>query len=122
MAVTDLLEGQLAFLQHVHLYEEKHRGTHILQPRLLWKYEFLRCFLGCLPREDLQDLSREIDEIGRTNHSFTSWSVKSSKLLSAVLRHSSNVAIWKLLSRTFTLRRGYDASTGNRGSSLLSRG
>ncbi|CAE7884133.1 unnamed protein product, partial [Symbiodinium necroappetens] len=90
MAVTDLLEGQLAFLQHVHLYEEKHRGTHILQPRLLWKYEFLRCFLGCLPREDLQDLSREIDEIGRTNHSFTSWSVKSSKLLSAVLRRSNN--------------------------------
>ena len=37
MAVTNLIEGQLAFLQHVHLYEEKHRGTHILQTRLLWK-------------------------------------------------------------------------------------
>ena len=25
--------------------------------------EFLRCFFGCLAREHLQDLSREIDEI-----------------------------------------------------------
>ena len=71
MAVTDLLEGQLAFLQHVHLYKEKNRGTHILQPRLLWKYEFPRCFFGCLTREHLQDLSREIDEISSMNHNFT---------------------------------------------------
>ena len=35
-AVTDLLEGQLAFLSHVRLYEENHPGTHILpaEPRL----------------------------------------------------------------------------------------
>ena len=26
-AVTKLLEGQLAFLQHVHLYEENHKGS-----------------------------------------------------------------------------------------------
>ena len=54
MAVTNRIEGQLAFLQHVHLYEEKHRGTHILQTRLLWTYEFLRCCFGCLPREELE--------------------------------------------------------------------
>ena len=64
----DILEGQLAFLQHVHLYEENHRGTH--QPRLLWKYEFQkdpgglryekkhmkrepRLLLPCLQREAL---------------------------------------------------------------------
>ena len=33
-AVTGLLEGQLAFLQHVHLYEEKNKGTTF-------------CSLGC---------------------------------------------------------------------------
>ena len=93
IAVTDLLEGELAFLQHVHLYEEKNRGTHILQPRLLWKYEFLRCFLGCLTREHLQDLSREIDEISSMNRNFTSWSVKSSKQLSAGLRHDYKVKL-----------------------------
>eukprot|EP00439_Symbiodinium_sp_Y106_P001218 s8213_g1.t1 len=97
MAVTNLIEGQLAFLQHVHLYEEKHRGTHILQTRLLWKYEFLRCCFGCLPREELESLSREIDEIGGMNHRFTSWSVKTSKLLSAVLRHNSSVTLGKYL-------------------------
>ena len=97
MAVTNLIEGQLAFLQHVHLYEEKHRGTHILQTRLLWKYELLRCCFGCLPREELQGLSREIDEISGMNHRFTSWSVKTSKLLSAVLRHNSSVTLGKYL-------------------------
>ena len=97
MAVTNLIEGQLAFLQHVHLYEEKHRGTHILQTRLLWKYEFLRCCFGCLPREELESLSREIAEIGGMNHRFTSWSVKTSKLLSAVLRHNSSVTLGKYL-------------------------
>ena len=62
-AVTEILEGQLAFLQHVHLCEENHRGTHILQPRLLWKYEFLCCFLGCLSSTDLEGLTQEIDDI-----------------------------------------------------------
>ena len=52
-AVTDLLEGQLAFLSHVRLYEENHPGTHILQQNLVWKYEFLRCFLGCLDEAEL---------------------------------------------------------------------
>ena len=61
-AVTEILEGQLAFLQHVHLYEENHRGTHILQPRLLWKYEFRCCFMGCLSSSELEGLTQEIFE------------------------------------------------------------
>ena len=96
-AVTNLLEGQLAFLQHVHSYEEKHKGCRILQPRLLWKYEFLRCFLGCLTSEHLQDLSREIDEISGMNHNFTSWSVRSSKALPAALRHDDNVKLGRFM-------------------------
>ena len=33
-AVTDLIEGQLAFLHHVRSYEEAHPGTRILQRNL----------------------------------------------------------------------------------------
>eukprot|EP00439_Symbiodinium_sp_Y106_P035936 s1632_g4.t1 len=75
-AVTEILEGQLAFLQHVHLCEENHRGTHILKPRLLWKYEFLCCFLGCLSSTDLEGLTQEIDDISRLRHNYSSWSVR----------------------------------------------
>ena len=99
-AVTEILEGQLAFLQHVHLCEENHRGTHILKPRLLWKYEFLCCFLGCLSSTDLEGLTQEIDDISRLRHNYSSWSVRSSKALSAALRHDNNLKIGRYMEAT----------------------
>ena len=36
-AVAEILEGQLAFLSHVRLYEENHPGCHILQRNLVWE-------------------------------------------------------------------------------------
>ena len=59
-AVTEILEGQLAFLSHVRRYEEKHPGCHILQQNLVWKYDFLRCFLGCLDEAELSTVAAEI--------------------------------------------------------------
>ena len=41
MAVTTLIEGQLAFLHHVRTYEEAHAGTRLLQRNLCWKIESL---------------------------------------------------------------------------------
>ena len=95
--MTKLLEGQLAFLQHVHLYEENHRGVHILQPQLLWKYEFLCCFMGCLSSEHLNDLTQEITGISRLRQDFNSWSVRSSKALSAALRHDRNIQLGRYM-------------------------
>ena len=97
-------------------YEEKHKGCRVLQPRLLWKHEFLRCFLGCLTREHLQDLSREIDEISGMNQNFTSWSVRPRRLSQqpfGMTTRSSWAASWRLQLRTFTLIRGYDALRKN---------
>ena len=95
--MTKLLEGQLALLQHVHLYEENHRGVHILQPQLLWKYEFLCCFMGCLSSEHLNDLTQEITGISRLRQDFNSWSVRSSKALSAALRHDRNIQLGRYM-------------------------
>ena len=99
-AVAEILEGQLTFLQHVYLYEGNHRRTHILQPWLLWKYEFLCCFMGCLSNTDLEGLTQEIDDISRLRHNFGSWSVKSSKALSAALRHDNNLKIGRYMAAT----------------------
>ncbi|CAE7785235.1 unnamed protein product, partial [Symbiodinium necroappetens] len=63
MAVTDLLEGQLAFLSHIKAYEDSHLGTRLLQKKLAWKYEFLFCCLGCLSQEHLQEIVDDIGEI-----------------------------------------------------------
>eukprot|EP00439_Symbiodinium_sp_Y106_P056930 s2704_g8.t1 len=75
-------------------------GTHILQPRLLWKYEFLCCFMGCLSSTDLEGLTQEIDDISRLRHNYSSWSVKSSKALSAALRHDNNLKIGRYMEAT----------------------
>ena len=71
------------------------RSFHEMLQLLL--YEFLRCFFGCFTQEHLRDLSREIDEISSMNHNFTSWSVKSSKQLSAALRHDYKVKLGRYM-------------------------
>ncbi|CAE7800395.1 unnamed protein product, partial [Symbiodinium microadriaticum] len=57
MAVTTLIEGQLAFLHHVRTYEEAHPGTRLLQRNLCWKIEFLNCYLASLPKEQLEQIA-----------------------------------------------------------------
>ena len=98
--MTETLEGQLAFLQHVHVYEENRRGTHILQPRLLWKYEFLCCFRGCLSSSEMEGLTQEIFEISKIRHDFSSWSVRSSKALSGALRHGISLKLGRYMDAT----------------------
>ena len=49
----------MTFLSHVRLYEENHPGIHILQQNLVWKYEFLRCFLGCLDEAELATVTTD---------------------------------------------------------------
>ena len=64
-AVTDLIEGQLAFLHHVRTYEEAHPGTRFLQRNLCWKIEFLNCCIGSLPKEQLDEISSGINDRSR---------------------------------------------------------
>ena len=70
---------------------------HILQPRLLWKYEFLCCFMGCLSSEHLEELTQEITGISRLCHDSNSWPVWSSKALSAALRHDTDIKLGRYM-------------------------
>ena len=98
-AVTEILEGQLAFLSHVRLYEEKHPGCHILQQNLVWKYEFLRCFLGCLDESEaeLSTVAAEIRDVSHLSFNHGSWAVKTSKNMSRILRHDDRTVLGKYM-------------------------
>lgn len=96
-AVTNLLEGQLAFLHHVRSYEDSHPGTRLLQRNLSWKIEFLNCCLGSLPKEQLDEISSEIKEVVRLGGSPNSWAVRSSKAMSRVLRHELGQQLGKYM-------------------------
>ena len=52
MAVTKLIEGQLAFLHHVRNYEEAHPGTWLLQRNLCWKNRVPQVFAQGAARGD----------------------------------------------------------------------
>eukprot|EP00439_Symbiodinium_sp_Y106_P036991 s5744_g4.t1 len=92
-AVTNILQGQLAFLSHVKLYEENNAGMHLLQGNLVWKYEFLCCFLGCLSAEGLHTLANEITQVAQLRHDHASWAVRQSKALSEILRHNERTQL-----------------------------
>ena len=96
-AVTDLLEGQLAFLSHVRLYEENHPGTHILQQNLVSKYEFLCYFLGCLDEAELATVTTEIRDVSNLSYNHGSWAVKTSKAMSRILRHDERTVLGKYM-------------------------
>ena len=96
-AVTNLLEGQLAFLSHVRLYEENHPGTHIPQQNLVWKYEFLRYFLGCLDEAELATVTTEICDVSNLSYNHGSWAVKTSKAMSRILRHDERTVLGKYM-------------------------
>ena len=96
-AVTDLLEGQLAFLHHVRSYEEAHPGTRFMQRNLCWKVEFLNCCLGSLPKEQLDEISSEINEVDRLGGYPNSWAVRNSKTMSKALRHTPVIKLGNYL-------------------------
>ncbi|CAE7545959.1 unnamed protein product, partial [Symbiodinium necroappetens] len=99
-AATRILEGELAFLSHVKAYEDSHPGTRILQPRLVWKYEFLCCCLGRLSRAELEELARGIDEISNMRGRQNSWAVRSSKDFSGLLRHNQRYKLGSYMELT----------------------
>ena len=45
-------------------------------------------------------LTQEIDDISRLRHNYSSWSVRSSKALSAALRHDNNLKIGRYMEAT----------------------
>ena len=96
-AVTDLIEGQLAFLHHVRTYEEAHPGTRFLQRNLCWKYEFLNCCIGSLSKEQLDETSSGINEVVQLGGSPNSWAVRNSKAMSRALRHAPGLKLGKYL-------------------------
>ena len=96
-AVTDLIEGQLAFLHHVRNYEEAHPGTRFLQRNLCWKIEFLNCCIGSLPKEQLDEISSEISEVVQLGGTPNSWAVRNSKTMSRALRHELGQRLGKYL-------------------------
>ena len=87
-AVTDLVEGQLAFLHHVRTYEEAHPGTRFLQRNLCWKIECLNCCIGS---------SSGINEVVQLGGSPNSWAVRNSKAMSRALRHAPGLKLGKYL-------------------------
>ena len=96
-AVTEVLEGQLAFLSHVRRYEEQYPGCHILQQNLVWKYDFLRCFLGCLEEAELSTVAAEIRDVSHLSFNHGSWAVKTSKNMSRILRHDDRTVLGKYM-------------------------
>ena len=94
IAVTDLIEGQLAFLHHVRSYDP---GTRLLQRNLCWKIEFLNCCLGSLPKEQLDEISAGINEVVQLGGQPNSWAVRNSKALSRALRHTASLKLGKYL-------------------------
>ena len=96
-AVTDLIEGQLAFLHHVRNYEDAHPGTRLLQRNLCWKIEFLNCCLGALPAEQLNEIAASMEEVAALKGQPNGWAVKSSKSLSHALSHNQQLKLGKFL-------------------------
>ena len=96
-AVTEVLEGQLAFLSHVRRYEEQYPGCHLLQQNLVWKYDFLRCFLGCLDEAELSTVAAEIRDVSHLSFNHGSWAVKTSKNMSRILRHDDRTVLGKYM-------------------------
>ena len=96
-AVTDLIEGQLAFLHHVRTYEDAHPGTRLLQRNLCWKIEFLNCCLGSLPEEQLDGIAAGIEEVVKLGGQPHGWAVRNSKTLSQALRHNAKLNLGKFL-------------------------
>ena len=95
--MTEVLEGQLAFLSHVRRYEEQYPGCHILQQNLVWKYDFLRCFLGCLEEAELSTVAAEIRDVSHLSFNHGSWAVKTSKNMSRILRHDDRTVLGKYM-------------------------
>ena len=95
--MAEVLEGQLAFLSHVRRYEEQYPGCHILQQNLVWKYDFLRCFLGCLDEAELSTVAAEIRDVSHLSFNHGSWAVKTSKNMSRILRHDDRTVLGKYM-------------------------
>ena len=96
-AVTDLIEGQLAFLHHVRTYEAARPGTRLLQRNLCWKIEFLNCCLGSLPKEQLDEIAAGTNEVVQLGGQPNSWAVRNSKTLSGALRDNAKLKLGKYL-------------------------
>ena len=122
-AVTDLLEGQLAFLHHVRSYEEAHPGTRFMQRNLCWKFEFLNCCIGSLPKEQLDEISSEINAVVQLGGSPNSWLFVAARLcrrLFGTPRSSSWATIWKLQWSSWRSTRPSSLSVGSHESFSLS--
>ena len=81
-AVTDLIEGQLAFLHHVRTYEDAHPGTRLLQRNLCWK---------------IDEIAAGINEVVQLGGQPNGWAVRNSKTLSRALRHTASLKLGKIL-------------------------
>ena len=59
---------------------------------LVWKYEFLCCCLGCLSKEGLQEVTRDIDEISNMRGRQNCWAIRS-KAFCGLLRHNQRLRL-----------------------------
>ena len=84
-------------MSHVRRYEEQYPGCHILQQNLVWKYDFLRCFLGCLEEAELSTVAAEIRDVSHLSFNHGSWAVKTSKNMSRILRHDDRTVLGKYM-------------------------
>ena len=62
-----------------------------------WKYDFLRCFLGCLEEAELSTVAAEIRDVSHLSFNHGSWAVKTSKNMSRILRHDDRTVLGKYM-------------------------
>ena len=71
--------------------------ANILQQNLVWKYDFLRCFLGCLDEAELSTVAAEIRDVSHLSFNHGGWAVKTSKMRSRILRHDDRTVLGKYM-------------------------
>ena len=82
------IEGQLALLWHVILYEDR-TGRTILSSSQRWDFYFVTPLLGCLSVEELYKFTLTTQQVTREQNTPYSSTVSASKAFSAVFRHEA---------------------------------
>ncbi|CAE7464111.1 unnamed protein product [Symbiodinium natans] len=82
------IEGQLALLWHVILYEDR-TGRTILSSSQRWDFYFVTTLLGCLSVEELYKFTLTTQQVTREQNTPYSSTVSASKAFSAVFRHEA---------------------------------
>ena len=100
-----------------------HPGTRFMQRNLCWKFEFLNCCIGSLPKEQLDEISSEINAVVNLGDRRIAGLFVAARLcrrLFGTPRSSSWATIWKLQWSSWRSTRPSSLSVGSHESFSLS--